>query len=345
MTAFATDAVAAWAGAWPPGLVALGLAVLLTRQVIPYLLRRQMLDRPNERSSHTRPTPRGGGLAVAPAALLGWALALAASPPGELRPALIAMALGGVALMLLGWADDRHSLPAGPRFAAHGLAVAVAMALLPGDALVFGGLLPGWADRLVTGLGWLWFANLYNFMDGIDGISGVETACLGLGAALVATLAGAFGLIPFGLALAGAGAGFLVWNWHPAKIFLGDVGSVPLGFLAGGLLIALALSGQLAAALILPAYYLADATITLTRRALAGEKVWQAHRKHFYQRAVQGGRSHAQVSLAVLAAGLALTGAALLAAAGRMGPGLALAGLVTIAILGLFAHWAKGKSP
>jgi len=319
--------------------VALPLSALGTGLALRYLRRRQVLDLPNERSSHSLPTPRGGGLGVVPAALLVW-LPLVPSA-GELGPWLLVSVAGAMLLMLTSWLDDRHGLPAGPRFLAHAVIVAGTLALLPEGAEVFQGWLPLWLDRLLAGLGWLWFVNLFNFMDGIDGISGVEAGCLGFGIALVGLVAGIGELAPPAVAVAAAATGFLLWNWHPAKLFLGDVGSVPLGFLLGGLLLLLAVGGQLAAALILPAYYLADATITLVRRGLKGEKIWQAHRQHFYQRAVQGGKRHDQVALAVLAADLALIAAALLAAAGRVVEGTAAAVIVVAALLALLAKWAR----
>lgn len=250
-------------------------------------------------------------------------------------------------LLAISWADDRKGLPPLPRFLAHAGMIAAFLALVPSKLLVFGGALPPWADRLLAGVAWLWFVNLYNFMDGIDGITGIETAALGSGIAIVATLApvlGMFEVIPAGLAVAAIGACFLVWNWHPAKVFLGDSGSVPLGYVLGGLLLELAMHGQLAAALILPAYYVADSTITLVRRALNGEKVWQAHRKHFYQRAVQGGRRHDQVALAILAGNALLVGCAALAATGRTWEGVAGAVLVTAGLLALLQSWSRGKT-
>lgn len=324
---------------WPPVVVSAVLTILGTRRVLAWLIRRQILDNPNERSSHTRPTPRGGGLAVAPAVLVGWAMVAAKSPDQWWIWALVA---GGLLLMAASWLDDRYTLPASPRLLAHATAVFGALALLPDGALVFQGWLPQWADRALAGLCWLWFVNLYNFMDGIDGITGIETASIGVGIALVALAGGvSLGLVPLALACAAAGAAFLLFNWHPARIFLGDSGSVPLGLLLGGLLIQIAIAGHLAAALILPAYYLADATITLGRRALAGEKVWQAHRKHFYQRAVQGGKRHDQVVLAILAANGVLVGAALLAAGGRVIEGGVLAAATVAALLGLLQKWSK----
>lgn len=326
-----------------PVAVAAGAATVLgTRKVLAYLQRKQILDLPNDRSSHTLPTPRGGGLATTPAmALMLLTLVFGGVSQG-------ALGLGALVLMAVSWIDDRRGLPPLPRFASHALVVALFLLLLRGgDGLVFHGLLPAWADYVVAALGWLWFVNLYNFMDGIDGITGVETASLGLGIAVVAALAAGTGawteqLVPPALAVAAVGAAFLLFNWHPAKLFLGDSGSVPFGFVLGGLLIALALGGQLAAAVILPAYYVADATITLTRRALNGEKVWQAHRKHFYQRAVQGGKRHDQVALAILCANVLLIGCAALTVAGCLWTGAAAAAAVTAGLLALLQHWSKG---
>lgn len=326
---------------WLPVVVALLLSVAGTRVVLSWLERRQILDHPNERSSHSRPTPRGGGLAVTVAVLAAWGLVAAQGGPWS---AWIALAMAGAGVLMgFSWLDDRYTLPAGPRFLAHAVAVAALLSQLPDGALVFQGWLPPWLDRVVAAVGWVWFVNLYNFMDGIDGITGVETACVGVGIAVVALLAGTpVPAAPLGLACAAAGLGFLVWNWHPARIFLGDVGSVPLGLLLGGLLVRLAADGHLAAAALLPAYYLADATITLVRRALAGEKVWQAHRKHFYQRAVRGGKTHAQVSLLILAGNLVLVACAVQTVTGPAWVGIAGGVAVVGAMLAVLRAWSKG---
>ena len=132
---------------------------------------------------------------------------------------------------------------------------------------------------------------------------------------------------------AAAALGFLVWNWHPARVFLGDVGSVPLGFLVGWLLLELMARGAWAAAIILPSYYATDATLTLVRRLLRGEKIWQAHKEHFYQRAVQAGRSHAQVSAAVGLAGGALIGLAWWSTLGFEWEAIAGAALVVVLLM------------
>jgi UDP-N-acetylmuramyl pentapeptide phosphotransferase/UDP-N-acetylglucosamine-1-phosphate transferase len=169
----------------------------------------------------------------------------------------------------------------------------VSLAFFTSHGLVFQGLLPTYLDKVFTALLWLWFINLYNFMDGIDGITGIETLCIGVGLAALSLFipdyAVEFGYI--GLMLAASVLGFLVWNWHPAKIFLGDSGSVSLGYLLGWLLIELAMAGYWQAALIIPGYYLFDSSFTLARRILRREKFWQAHSQHFYQKAVRRGIS------------------------------------------------------
>src|SRR5690242_6624277 len=271
----------AWAALSLPLLVLVGTLWLML-PVLAWLKRRAILDRPVERSAHRVPVPRGGGLVVAPCVLAAWfALALLGEAPrGTMLIALVAAALAA-----LSWRDDVAGLPIALRLAAHAVAVAVGLVALP--PAVFQGLLPPLADRAAAALLWLWFLNAYNFMDGIDGITGVETAAIGLGVVLVAAARPAGSDVSVAaLALAAGGLGFLRWNWHPAQIFMGDVGSIALGYLAGFLLLAMAAHGIWAPAIILPLYYLADAGITMARRALAGERFWEAHRRHFYQRAL-----------------------------------------------------------
>ncbi len=283
-----------------------GLSWVGTWRVVAWLRGRAILDRPNARSSHVVPTPRGGGLGALPPVLLGWVLLAFLLDGPAWRWVVVA---GAILLAAVSWRDDRGHVPVRVRLLAQLAAVVPAALLLPGP--VTQGWLPGWLDLAFAAVAWVWFANLYNFMDGIDGITGVETVALGGGLAAVALVAGPADEAGFGLVLAAGAAGFLAWNWHPARVFLGDVGSVPFGYLAGGLLLALAAAGHWAAALILPLYYLADATLTLLRRLARGEAVWRAHREHFYQRAVQGGLSHAAVATRVAVADLALVGCAL----------------------------------
>lgn len=287
--------------------IAIGcVAWLSTGVLIRNLEQRRILDIPNERSSHSRPTPRGGGLALV--AVLGIAWAISANIWTLSSPALDWPVFAGFAgLALLSWFDDLKGLGPPVRLAGHLAAVAVALPGLTTAGPIFQGILPDWADLILAGLIWAGYLNFFNFMDGIDGISGVETAAIGSGVCVLAALGVTEGSIGFaGLALVAASAGFLVWNWAPARIFLGDVGSVPLGYLTGALLLGLAASGYWLAALLLPAYYLSDAGLTLLRRAARGEKIWQAHREHFYQRAHQNGRGHATISLGIAVANVVL---------------------------------------
>ncbi|MBV8889870.1 MAG: glycosyltransferase family 4 protein [Alphaproteobacteria bacterium] len=271
-----------------------------TRALIPLLRRRDMLDRPNERSSHEIPTPRGGGIAPIAAVLIAWT---ALNQAIGYSPATMAIPILASLLAIVSWIDDVRTLPPALRLVVQLPAVTLGLFVLPQPGVFQGWLGPA-LDRAFAGLVWLWFINLFNFMDGIDGIAGSETAAIALG--LLVFAAAGVGFDPGQAALAacilGAALGFLVWNWAPAQIFLGDVGSVPLGYLLGYLLLDLAARGRWKIALVLPLYFLADATITLIRRLLRGERVWQAHRQHFYQRAVQRGWGHAAVVRRVIAA-------------------------------------------
>ncbi len=315
----------------------------LTGAARAVLRHRAILDHPNERSSHEVPTPRGGGWGLVPVLVLGW-LAAAWTDGSAFTAAAVICGLA-VALGALSWLDDLRNLSPAIRLAGQAAAVTAALIAVPLPGAVFWDGLPPVVDRIAAGVLWVWYINLFNYMDGIDGISGVETASTGIGVALAALLAGLAGpLGAFGWVAAAAAVAFLVWNWHPAKIFLGDVGSVPLGFLLGWLLLALAASGQGAAALIIAAYYLADATLTLVRRGLRGEKIWRAHREHFYQQAVQAGASHARVSLTILAANLALIGLAAMAATGSVLSALVGAAVVVATLL-MFLRRGAGVTP
>ncbi len=314
---------------------------LATRALIPVLRRRQVLDRPNARSSHAAPIPRGGGVAPVGAVLLAWAgLAWPGlAQAGLASPALACVVLGAVVVAVVSWIDDLRGLSPAARLPAHCAAVAIGVAALPA--------LPGPAQgplalALLAALGlvWVWWVNLFNFMDGIDGIAGSEAAAIGAGLMLFAGVGAGvdFATALLAAAVLGAATGFLVWNWAPARIFLGDVGSVPLGYLTGWLLMSAAVRGHWRIALILPLYFLADATVTLCRRLLRGERVWQAHREHFYQRAVQRGLSHAAVVRRVIAADLVLIGCGWAAENGAGAVPLGLAAATVAILLAALAH-------
>jgi UDP-N-acetylmuramyl pentapeptide phosphotransferase/UDP-N-acetylglucosamine-1-phosphate transferase len=299
------------------------LTCLTTRLLIPILAHREILDCPNERSSHQVPTPRGGGIAVIGSTLLAWVVfARTESMPSG----VFGIVLGAVLLAAVSWFDDLRGLSPIVRLLAQAAAVAVGILVLPGPRDLF--------YLAAIGLVWIWWINLFNFMDGIDGLAGTEAAAIGAGLLLFAGVgAGADpALRTLAAAVTGAAIGFLVWNWSPARIFLGDIGSVPLGYVLGFLLLDLAARGRWTIAVILPLYFLADATITLVRRLLRGERVWQAHREHFYQHAVRRGLGHAAVVKRVIAADLVLIGCGWAAENGWTSTALA-ASAVTVAIL------------
>jgi UDP-N-acetylmuramyl pentapeptide phosphotransferase/UDP-N-acetylglucosamine-1-phosphate transferase len=308
-----------------------------TRALIPILRRSDLLDRPNERSSHSAPTPRGGGIAPVGAVLLAWmALGLA----GRVSPAIIGVIVGALLLAIVCWLDDVRDLSPATRLAAQAAAVAIGFYALPATRNALQEWLGPAAYFAATGLLWVWWVNLFNFMDGIDGLAGSEAAAVGGGLLAFAALGRGLDLAAALLAAAvlGASLGFLAWNWSPARVFLGDVGSAPLGYLTGFLLIGLAARGHWMIALILPLYFLADATITLARRLLRGERVWQAHRQHYYQRAVQSGLGHAAVVKRVIAADILLIGCGWLAENGWGAISLAAAVVIVAALLAVLAR-------
>ncbi len=303
------------------GVAAFGFVFIVTPWLAAQLARRGILDHPNERSSHTTPTARGGGIVVLAGIFLAW-LFIGWREPAMLAPILTVIA-AALVLATISWIDDLRSLPALPRLAAQAVAVFAVLAVAPLPGLVFGGLLPAHLDGLAAGLLWIWFINLYNFMDGIDGIATVESTAIGFGIAAAGNIAGlALALPALSFSLGAACLGFLRWNWHPARVFLGDVGSVPLGFVIGWLLLSLAAEGQWAPALILPMYFLADATLTLIRRAATGASIWEAHKDHLYQKAYRRGLSHDQITGIVLISNLFLVALAVVGARGQISAAL-----------------------
>lgn len=252
------------------------------------LLRGYALARPNLRSSHKVPTPQGGGIFVLAITIVLAALA-SYLQTGGLPLAWLLVAT--VVLAVVGAVDDLRALHALPRLILQTAAVVIVVASLPTELRILH-VLPWWIERLGLVIGLLWFVNLTNFMDGIDWMTVAEV--VPLTAALGAY--GLMGALPpaataVALALCGAMLGFAPFNRPVARLFLGDVGSLPIGLLLGWLLVLLAGSGHVAAAVLLPLYYGADATVTLLRRLAKGEPVMQAHRSHFYQRATDRGFS------------------------------------------------------
>ena len=294
----------------PVALLAFAAAAIGTRAMIPWLASRGALAHENERTLHKGIVPKGGGLPLLMAALGATALLF---PLGEIPSALLT---GLMLVMAVSWLDDTAPLPARVRFPVHIAAAAILILTLPRQALVFQGLVPLWADRALAILTLTWMMNLFNFMDGINGIAGAETMSIAGGYLLVgAVVPGGVSLAPLSAALLGATAGFLIWNLRErgeAAVFMGDIGSVPLGYLTGAMMIDLAVRGHWVPALILPAYFLADATLTLLKRMARGEKFWQAHKSHFYQRAAEAlGNKHLPVVWRISAANATLLACAL----------------------------------
>jgi UDP-N-acetylmuramyl pentapeptide phosphotransferase/UDP-N-acetylglucosamine-1-phosphate transferase len=278
------------------------------------LLARYALAKPNARSSHVVPTPQGGGIAVMIATLLATGVAVILFPAvdrGSLGPLLAAVAL----LAIVGAVDDVTSTPPLPRLVLQFVAVAAVVNTLPDDLRIAAGV-PAIIERAVLVVLGVWAVNLTNFMDGIDWMTVVEVVPVAAGAALLALM----GALPpaalvVALALLGAIIGFAPFNRPVAKLFLGDVGSLPIGLLLFWLMVTLAGHGNVVPALLLPLYYLADATITLCERAARGENVMQAHRDHFYQLATKRGFAVRDVIARVFVANVVLAVLALASAA------------------------------
>jgi UDP-N-acetylmuramyl pentapeptide phosphotransferase/UDP-N-acetylglucosamine-1-phosphate transferase len=316
-----------------------GTLVLL----LPWL-RSHALARPVARSLHREPTPQGGGIGVVLATLAAAWLAVSVTgtlPAGALTSLSILTAAAAL-LALVGLLDDMNGLSPATRLLVQCLAVGLLVATLPAELHLVSAL-PLWIERLGVLLIGVWFVNLVNFMDGIDWMTVAEAVPI---TSAIAVL-GLTGVVPaptmlVALASLGAILGFAPFNRPVARLFLGDVGSLPIGLVLGWLLLILAGSGHLAAALLLPLYYLADATITLVLRIRRREAVWQAHRTHFYQRAVAGGSTVPGVVMRVFATNVALAALAMLSVAA----GSSLVSLLCLAggaaLVGvLLAHFAR----
>jgi len=286
--------------------VAAALTALLILLLRP-LLQRYALARPNARSSHREPTPQGAGIAVIAATIASVAGTALFAPDLLQDPSQLSLIFAcTIGLAAIGVTDDIRPLEASPRLLLQTVVVAVLIAALPADLRIVSQL-PWWFERILMLLGGLWFVNLVNFMDGIDWMTVAEvipvTAALAL-FGFMGALSESATLVA--IALCGAIIGFAPFNRPVARLFLGDVGSLPIGLLLSWLLILLAGNGHLTSAILLPLYYLADATITLMRRMVMGERITQAHRSHFYQKAMDNGFSVYQIVGRVFAINVAL---------------------------------------
>ncbi len=326
-----------------PALAAFVVALACLWVLLSRFGRRLMLDRPNERSLHARPVPRSGGIAIAAGIAAGMAVNAEAGAAATSFVSGATLCVAG-ALALVSLADDVFTLPTLLRFAAH-LSAA-------GLVLVLGTDVADPALFAVLLLAVAWYANLYNFMDGSDGLAG-GMAVFGFGAyALAAHQSGNAALAALNGSIAAASLAFLLVNFHPARLFMGDVGSVPLGFLAG----ALGLLGwregtwPLWFPVLVFAPFICDATLTLVKRLWRGEKVWLAHKDHYYQRLVLMGFGHRGTAWIEYAAMAGCAATALLFRAAEPGMqaaalGAAVAVLVAIAawVDVRWARWSRGQ--
>lgn len=321
-------------------LLCAALAVLLRPLLVRYAL-----ARPNARSSHKVPTPQGGGIAVIAATIAAVALAGLGGLHGALAAPGAVVLAAAVVLAVVGTVDDLRPIPVLPRLVLQAAAVAAVIAVLPGDARILPPC-PLWLERAVLALGLLWFVNLTNFMDGLDWMTVAELVPVTAALAAFAAVGAAPGeSLPVMLALAGALIGFAPFNRPVARLFLGDVGSLPLGLLTGWGLVLLAGNGHLAAALLLPLYYLVDATLTLGLRLRRGEKVWEAHRSHFYQRATDNGFAVIEVVGQVFVLNLVLAALAALSLAWPSAlAGVALVSLGAAAVAVVMARFARPRN-
>jgi UDP-N-acetylmuramyl pentapeptide phosphotransferase/UDP-N-acetylglucosamine-1-phosphate transferase len=291
---------------------AAALASVLIYFLKPMLLR-HLLAHPNTRSSHSVATPQGAGVAVILTLLIVCAAAWLLSHAPEGAMALVPVLGAACGLTVLGLADDARALPVSWRFLGQTLAVLLIVMSLPEGLRLFPGLLPLLVERALLVLGTVWFVNAVNFLDGLDWITAAQVVPMTLGVAVLQAIGAVPASVGFlALALLGAMLGFAVFNKHPAQVFLGDAGSLPIGLLLAFMLIFVA-GFNLAAALLLALYTTADSTITLIRRALNREPIFSAHRSHFYQRAVIAGMTAPQVTARIFVLGLLLASLAVAA--------------------------------
>lgn len=327
--------------AWLVLLSAAVMTVLMTPLVRRWLVLRQIIDWPDDRRSHHQPTPRGGGLAL----WIGMVVALLAAAPSQAMLPLITFAS---TLAFLGWLDDRYGVPIGGRLLIMAVCASSLLWIIGPVSTVSimnVELSAGWIWSALGVIGVIWMINLHNFMDGSDGLASMQGAWSGglLGTLLYRGGATEVGLL--GIALAGACAGFLVWNRPPARLFMGDVGSLMLGGTLGLLAYVGAASGLVSiwVSLMVCALFVVDATATLLLRWLRGRQWYTPHREHAYQKLISSGWSHGRVLLLYAVLNLALVGPLLLLALGRPELDWAIA-LLLIALLGFAWNLAQKRT-
>ena len=286
------------------GLVACFIfSMTVTGFLQKYALKHSLIDVPNERSSHLIPTPRGGGLSIVIPVLLCIAVLFLTAQID--RNFALALGTGCFFVASIGWIDDHQHIPANWRALLYGIAAVLAVYFLNESddfQSVFHQLPFAIVSSFLIVIWIVWMTNLYNFMDGTDALVAIQTICTSLLVGLLFWLQGQYGLATVCFVIAASSCGFLFWNWPPAKIFMGDVGSCSLGFCFGVLVVIGEIQGSVPFTVffILLSIFICDTTLTLLMRVFANEKWYQAHKSHAYQRWVQMGASHKRLALSVL---------------------------------------------
>lgn len=266
------------------------LSLILTYGIRGYALKKSILDLPNDRSSHTRPTPRGGGLAIIISFYVGLFFF-----KEEISSELFLALFSALPIVIISLLDDLLTLSSKIRLLVQSISAILGLYLLGGVEYIDFGFfeLSGTWLNILAFIVILWLTNLYNFLDGIDGYAASQTITVGIGLSLLL-------LNPLGNVLLVVSLGFLVFNWHKASIFMGDVGSASLGFIIAIILFSDTYEENIYFWFITLSLFWFDASVTLVRRFFNGEKIMKAHRKHAFQRLVQSGFSHAEVTLGLL---------------------------------------------
>ena len=288
---------------WPISfLMSFVISLATIKITIKILTKTKTLDIPNERSSHNIPTPKGAGLGIIATLLIIYY---------TFFPITDFLFTGAILILtILSFMNDNKQISIVIRLIVQSaLTIIVLIFWLPlKDVVLLNGIIPLWLENIIIFLLIIWLINLFNFMDGIDGLSGIQCIIIGIGVGSSLYLSqGVYELeqIVAGF-IAGSGLAFLLWNWQPAKVFLGDAGSIPLGFINAVLILLLCKNDLWYVAIIINNYFVFDASITLLRRIKMGKKPWKAHKDHFYQKAIQNGYSHSKVCKIIAMHGILL---------------------------------------
>jgi UDP-N-acetylmuramyl pentapeptide phosphotransferase/UDP-N-acetylglucosamine-1-phosphate transferase len=277
---------------WPVSFIMSFIISLVTiKTTILFLKKTKTIDIPNERSSHIIPTPKGAGLGVIATLLIVYYTFFPLTDFWLMSSILI--------ITTISFLNDNKQVSIIIRLIIQMVLTIIVLNFWPPlkDMILFNNIVPIWLEYILTFLLIIWVMNLFNFMDGIDGISGTQCIIIGVGVGLSLFLSQEEYKLEQILAgfMAGSSLAFLLWNWYPAKVFLGDAGSIPLGFINAILILLLCKNDLWYVAIIINNYYFFDASITLLRRIKMKKKPWKAHKEHFYQKAILNGYSHSEV--------------------------------------------------